>query len=65
MTTQEILAECDMRGLTVIVMRVMGAGEPLAWSATIGDMSKKGGRGPSFAAALISAWRAYDQQVAA
>lgn len=65
MTTQEILAECDMRGLVVCVIRVMPPGHPHAWSAAIGDGAAPHQSGPSFEAALVAAWRAYDQKVAA
>lgn len=65
MTTREILAEIDMRGLSVTVTRVLEAGHPYAWSASFGPHYTETKNGPSFDAALLAAWQAHTARVAA
>jgi len=69
MTTREILAEIDMAGLHVVVIRVMEAGNAWAWGAVISPAGSAGQfaqyTGPSFDAALLSAWNAHTARVAA
>ena len=68
MTTREILAEIDMRGLTVCVIRVLSPGHPLAWSCAIdpdGCNPSPHEDAVSFDAALFAAWQAHTARVAA
>lgn len=64
MTTREILAEIDVAGLTVCVIRVLAPGHIQAWSCAIGE-DKSHVTGPSFDAALLAAWQAHTARVAA